>query len=175
MHSGYVIEILTGQVFIWVLERESCTSFRSSWNLEQCMDVKGASEAASDLSYGTKRRPPSAGTVGDVGCTPGAGDRPVSEASVRSSLDWLDFDRERAVAARCGCNPMPARARSCARARQAALQLCLQPFRPKWKSSVCLIQSARCKCAYFILSQEARTRRACAAGATGNCGVRRRP
>ena len=64
-----------------------------------------------------ERRPSCPRSLQHVAVAPTAADPPVAEAQLRTSLEWLDADRERAVDERCAVANSSARARAAVSAR----------------------------------------------------------
>ena len=77
----------------------------------------GNGVATSGATSGAKRRPSCPGPLQHGAFAPTAAEPPVAEARVRTSLEWLDADRERAVDERCAVADSSARARAAVSAR----------------------------------------------------------
>jgi len=84
---------------------------------------------------GAKRRPSCPGPLQHVAFAPTAAEPPVAEARVRTSLEWLDADRERAVDERCAVADSSARARAAISARWSHRYAPTQCNAPKMEDS----------------------------------------
>ena len=74
--------------------------------------------ATSGATSGAKQRPSCPGSLQDGAVTPTAAEPPVAEARLRTSLEWLDADCERAVDERCAVADSSARETNRASASQ---------------------------------------------------------
>ena len=84
---------------------------------------------------GAKRRPSCPGSLQDGAVTPTAAEPPVAEARLRTSLEWLDADCERAVDERCAVADSSARARAAVSARWSHRHAPTQCNAPKMEDS----------------------------------------
>jgi len=89
--------------------------------------------ATSGATSGAKRRPSCPGSLQHV--APAAADPPVAEAQLRTPLEWLDADWERAVDERCAVADSSARARAAVSARWSHRYAPTQCNAPKTQDS----------------------------------------
>ena len=99
----------------------------------------GSGVARSGAISGAKRRPPCPRSlqrpVQHVAVAPTAADPRVAEAQLRTSLEWLDADWERAVDERCAVADSSARARAAVSARWSHRYAPSQCNAPKMEDS----------------------------------------
>ena len=85
-------------------------------------------------SSGAKRRPSCPESLQHVAVAPTAADPPVAEAQLRTSLEWLNANRERAVDERCAVADSSARARAAVSARWSNRYVPTQCNAPKMQA-----------------------------------------
>ena len=95
----------------------------------------GSRVARSGAISGAKRRPSCPGSLQHVAVAPAAADPPVAAAQLRTPLEWLDADRERAVDERCAVADSSARARAAVSARWSHRYAPTQCNAPKMEDS----------------------------------------
>ena len=95
----------------------------------------GNGVATSGATSGAKRRPSCPGSLQHGAVTPTAAEPPVAKARLRTSLEWLDADCERAVDERCAVADSSARARAAVSARWSHRYAPTQCNAPKTQDS----------------------------------------
>ena len=95
----------------------------------------GNGVATSGATSGAKRRPSCPGSLQHGAVTPTAAEPPVAKARLRTSLEWLDADCERAVNERCAVADSSARARAAVSARWSHRYAPTQCNAPKMEDS----------------------------------------
>jgi len=95
----------------------------------------GSGVARSGATSGAKRRPSCPGSLQHGAVAPTAAEPPVAEARLRTSLEWLDADCERAVDERCAVADSSARARAAVSARWSHRYAPTQCNAPKTQDS----------------------------------------
>ena len=99
------------------------------------MSNGGKRGATSGATSGAKRRQAGPGALQDGAGTPTAAEPPGAEAGLRTSLEWLDADCERAVDERCAVADSSARARAAVSARWSHRYAPSQCNAPKMEDS----------------------------------------
>jgi len=99
------------------------------------MSHGGNGVATLGATSGAKRRPSCPGSLRDGAVKPTAAEPPIAEARLRTSLEWLDADCERAVDERCAVADSSARARAAVSARLSHRYAPSQCNAPKMEDS----------------------------------------
>ena len=99
------------------------------------MSNGGKRGATSGATSGAKRRQSCPGSLQDGAVTPTAAEPPVAEARLRTSLEWLDADCQRALDERCAVADSSARARAAVSARWSHRYAPTQCNAPKMEDS----------------------------------------
>ena len=99
------------------------------------MSNGGKRGATSGATSGAKRRQSCPGSLQDGAVTPTAAEPPVAEARLRTSLEWLDAESQRALDERCAVADSSARARAAVSARWSHRYAPTQCNAPKMEDS----------------------------------------